>query len=62
MKTKLDLVEHIKTMTHARSEHLQFMALKEEGREDEYTFELSFCVRPLTDDDSVRFEEGKPLL
>ena len=62
MKTKLDLVEHIKTMTHARSEHLQFMALKEEGREDEYTFELIFCVRPLTDDDSVRFEEGKPLL
>ena len=58
-KSKLGLIDHVKTMTHMRNESLKILQHQEQGREVEFSADAIFLVRELKEDDHMGFEEGE---
>ncbi len=56
-KAKLNLIQHVRSMKHMRNESVRHMQLREQGKENEYDFEKTFCVKEYTEADGIKFDE-----
>lgn len=61
LKSKLGLIDHVKTMKHMRNESIKIMQLHDPASKDiEFNAEAIFVVKELCEDDAeeVKFDEG----
>ena len=59
VRTKLGLIQHVRSMKHMRNEGVRVMQLKEQGREHEYVMDAIFVARQHAPDEDIKFDEGR---
>ena len=61
-KTKMGLVQHIRSNRHARAGREEMMKLAEQGKEIQLSFDALYDVREYRQEDDIQFDDGKNII